>query len=566
MQGSPAIIEKFQHEKRVLILSSRIYFPSIQEIFDSLSIHDENLQFLLVSSNEKDYQENQHHSNKKFIVLPPQHHYQLHKYIVSSDVILCWFENEIEIIPSFINLFEKVKKNVILNFQISIQTNCLYFSNETDLLHLLQHYDYRTVLPFRSCITSNFDILYLANTSYPSNSGYTIRTKYILEELNKLKKVICFVKPKKLSQYKTIYVKNKIIYYYCNSLDYDSYLYEYVKKDPATIRTIWAASDNYNGFRAFQLKTKLETWSNEIISVYEIRGLWHYSKKHFQSLENKFDIDFFNRYDDLEKISCEKNNVIVCENKVLSEICKKRYHVHHEKILLFPNSIDGNYQIHNHPSISFQNKNKITFGYIGSIVSYEGICNLICQFKKLCTTYANIKLLIVGGGTTVDAKKTIQEIIKSSENCSQIEYVGQVPHEIVDEYYKQIDVICIPRLDVEVCNIVAPLKPFEAMMRGKIVLSSSVDAMNEIVQHGYNGIVFDKRNLNDLYTKMKSIVDGEYDLDKIIGNSFQYCKEHTWEKNCKNILTELYNKQANVMRKNKNIKIFKSKNYTYFPS
>ena len=98
MQGSPAIIEKFQQEKRVLILSSRIYFPSLQEIFDSLSIHDENLQFLLVSSNEKDYQENQHHSTKKFTVLPPQHHYHLHKYIVSSDVVLCWFENEIEII------------------------------------------------------------------------------------------------------------------------------------------------------------------------------------------------------------------------------------------------------------------------------------------------------------------------------------------------------------------------------------------------------------------------------------------------------------------------------------
>ena len=84
------------------------------------------------------------------------------------------------------------------------------------------------------------------------------------------------------------------------------------------------------------------------------------------------------------------------------------------------------------------------------------------------------------------------------------------------------------------------------MMRGKIVLSSSVDAMNEIVQHGHNGIVFDKTNLNDLYTKMKSIVDGEYDLDKIIDNSFQYCKEHTWEKNCKNILTEVYNKLANI--------------------
>lgn len=111
-----------------------------------------------------------------------------------------------------------------------------------------------------------------------------------------------------------------------------------------------------------------------------------------------------------------------------------------------------------------------------------------------------------------------------------------VPHEEIDKYYDKIDVICLPRINCEVCNIVAPLKPYEGMMNGKIIFASSVDAISEIITHNYNGILFDKEDINDLKNKMIDILTSKYDFNKIIQNGYEYCEKHTWEQTCKNAL------------------------------
>ena len=64
------------------------------------------------------------------------------------------------------------------NFDIRLETNMLYFDNNIN--YLLNNYSKNTLIN-----GNNFNILYLANTSLPQISGYTIRTKYILNEIKK---------------------------------------------------------------------------------------------------------------------------------------------------------------------------------------------------------------------------------------------------------------------------------------------------------------------------------------------------------------------------------------------
>jgi glycosyltransferase involved in cell wall biosynthesis len=85
--------------------------------------------------------------------------------------------------------------------------------------------------------------------------------------------------------------------------------------------------------------------------------------------------------------------------------------------------------------------------------------------------------------------------------------------------------------------MVAPLKPYEALMYGKIILSSSVDALTDIITHKYNGIIFEKNNLNDLVEKMKDIIINKYDLEKIQFNGYEYIQHKTWNNN----LNDIYN-------------------------
>ena len=425
--------------------------------------------------------------------------------------------------------FEFYEKKVITNinhygnfFKIFFNKNdsfedILLKSNKTDLL-----LNYKNL----------FEICYLCTTSINKNtSGYTIRTANILENFSKYKNIICFVKPDKKEKNNNceIFYYNNIIYVYLNTCFYENALIEFIKN--SSIKIIWAASDNFNGL----LSSKISNLLN-LKCFYEVRGLWHLSRKSQEG--DNYDKKQFILYENKEKLSCQNNNYVICENNFLKNYCINNFNIDPNKIRLLNNGIKfkENY-IENYYDLN--NKDTIIFGYIGSIVSYEGLINLANAINILKDKF-NTQLLIIGGGVTNDSiitQKELSDFIEDNNLENKIKLIGQVPHDKIEYYYNLIDIICLPRINTEVCNIVAPLKPFEAMMYGKIVFCSSVDALQEIVTHNTNGIVFEKDNITDLTLKIKEILDKKYNLNNIQKNGFNYIKNKSWDQNIKDVIT-----------------------------
>ena len=50
------------------------------------------------------------------------------------------------------------------------------------------------------------------------------------------------------------------------------------------------------------------------------------------------------------------------------------------------------------------------------------------------------------------------------------------------------------------------MKPFEAMASGKVLITSSVQALAEIVDDGETGLVFEKDNAKDLAAKLELVL------------------------------------------------------------
>ena len=108
----------------------------------------------------------------------------------------------------------------------------------------------------------------MANNFLPQISGYTVRTKHILNEINKYYKIICFVKPNNKNKYTNIYNIDGIIYYHYNDIStYQNYIINYINYNK-TIKFIWSASDNYNGIISGTIG------KINIKSIYELRGLY----------------------------------------------------------------------------------------------------------------------------------------------------------------------------------------------------------------------------------------------------------------------------------------------------
>ena len=111
-----------------------------------------------------------------------------------------------------------------------------------------------------------------------------------------------------------------------------------------------------------------------------------------------------------------------------------------------------------------------------------------------------------------------------------VTFTGRVPHDEVQSYYSLIDIAPLPRKGHRVCELVSPLKPFEAMGAGKVVITSNVKALVEIITDQETGLIFEKDNALDLAEKMKSVILDE-DLRNTLGlNARKWVSEtHSWE-------------------------------------
>jgi len=142
-------------------------------------------------------------------------------------------------------------------------------------------------------------------------------------------------------------------------------------------------------------------------------------------------------------------------------------------------------------------------GYVGSFVDYEGLDDLLHAAAMLRDRGHHFRLLMVGDGAVMDDLRVQIEQL----DLQQVAILtGRVPHEEVEAHYSLIDVAPFPRKPWEVCELVSPLKPFEAMAMCKPVVVSSTRALLEIVQDGVNGLVFEKGRIDSLADALERLL------------------------------------------------------------
>ncbi|HHZ88706.1 MAG TPA: glycosyltransferase, exosortase A system-associated [Chromatiaceae bacterium] len=130
---------------------------------------------------------------------------------------------------------------------------------------------------------------------------------------------------------------------------------------------------------------------------------------------------------------------------------------------------------------------KTILGFIGSFYAYEGLDLLIEALPLLHKQRDDIRLLLVGGGPEDQRLKALVHDMGLGE---QVIFTGRVPHNNVQRYYDLVDIFVYPRHSMRLTELVTPLKPLEAMAQGRLVLASDVGGHKELIEHGQNGDLF----------------------------------------------------------------------------
>lgn len=126
-------------------------------------------------------------------------------------------------------------------------------------------------------------------------------------------------------------------------------------------------------------------------------------------------------------------------------------------------------------------------GFIGSFYDYEGLDDLIAAMPRLVRARPAAKLLLVGGGPM---EPSLRAQATASPFADHIVFGGRVPHDQVEHYYAQVDILAYPRKAMRLTDLVTPLKPLEAMAQGRLVAASSVGGHRELIEDGVTGTLF----------------------------------------------------------------------------
>ena len=115
-------------------------------------------------------------------------------------------------------------------------------------------------------------------------------------------------------------------------------------------------------------------------------------------------------------------------------------------------------------------------GAVSSLVGYEGFDTLIDAVKRIRASGTDVRLLLVGDG--VERPALVQQAADLGEAAV---LPGRVDAAQAQRYLSALDVVVVPRRDLEVTRSVAPLKPIEALAAGKPLLVSDLPPLTETI-------------------------------------------------------------------------------------
>lgn len=236
----------------------------------------------------------------------------------------------------------------------------------------------------------------------------------------------------------------------------------------------------------------------------------------------------------------------ICDSKYLhlvmiTHALKKYYHdlygIDLNRVTVLP---DG-YTNQNFEKSDFNNvlkEERIKIGYCGGFLVGKGL-SLI---QKIAAKDArNIYRLY--GGRREDAEKEVGAVF--SENVT---FGGYIPNSQIPDILEQQDILLLPNQKQLVCKnedigkVTSPLKMFEYMASGKVIIASDLPVLREILNEN-NCYFANPENVNDWIEKIKYISDHRDEAKGKAKKAQEDVKQYTWYKRAEKMLQLVKNEE-----------------------
>lgn len=223
-------------------------------------------------------------------------------------------------------------------------------------------------------------------------------------------------------------------------------------------------------------------------------------------------------------LTYESSEVIVNSNYMKCEL-QRLFGLPFEKINVIPNGvnltnfngIDRDYDFRRRYAMD----NEKIILYIGRLVHEKGVQHLISAMPKIINGYNDTKLIIGGKGGMYDE---LREQARNLGIENKVYFTGYLSSKEVQKMYKCADIAVFPST-YEPFGIVA----LESMLAGVPTVVSDIGGLDEIVNHGVNGMKSYAGNPNSIADSVLTLLYNHQLCDNITKNAkAKVKKEFNW--------------------------------------
>lgn len=164
----------------------------------------------------------------------------------------------------------------------------------------------------------------------------------------------------------------------------------------------------------------------------------------------------------------------------------------------------------------------ITLGVVSRLERIKGMDLIIPAFAELKKQFSSLKLLVVGDGSQ---KALMLKQAKDYEITDSIKWVGRQEPKIIQSYYDQIDILCMPSRS-EGFGLTA----IEGMARGCVLVAADVGGLPEVVIDGQVGLLHQTENIQSIVSSISRLLLDKQILEQMSEQAIAHSHLFTEEK------------------------------------
>jgi len=172
--------------------------------------------------------------------------------------------------------------------------------------------------------------------------------------------------------------------------------------------------------------------------------------------------------------------------------------------------------------------------YLGRLTSRKRVSDLVDAFYEIMDEYPGTNLKIVGMGPR---REPLEEQAESLGIGDRISFEGRVPDDSIPHYYATAGVFVLPSAWEG-----HPLTLLEAWASGTPVIASSVEGIEEFVDHKRTGYLVSPKSPSDLADGLRFVLDNPDEANNWANSAGNLVRnEYSWERVAERTF-ELYKK------------------------